>query len=600
MKFAITAPHIDSSRHLDGLLSQGLKDIAWTTSGQPWLFTDSPNDWYVRTVHPGLEIALPADYLGPAIDQFPTTSHDVDELDDLADQVAKTSFFVANVDGVLRVQGTLCTRKQVFWSAEDGIPVASNKLSVLHKLIRPKIDRSALALYLMPSLPQQPLADRTHWEGINAVFAGNWLRISGSSARNVRWWSDPGRDLEFEEGAAAVRSSLNSALLNATAKSDIVSSDLSGGMDSTSLCFVLHALGRTFAPFRTSSLSASNDETRRAHGVAQSYGWNLRELRPLAEYSSTFDLAPETSVPALYEGPIAWAASRRYLDDLALAIAESGSNLHFTGLGGDELFDYMPGTVRSLWLESAPRSLAIIRHLQTSRRIKGRTLLRAAIRGDSYQQTLKRVSLAIQQKTKANASDRYSWIPPIEIPHWFSDEGRALVIEKFATIAAQPPEPLGNDPLAQQTIESITFQGGVLRQLCEVYAASGIDWQAPLTDIGVLRAVLRSRASARFHPYNDKPLLAAAVGSDAPHDFYRKRRRGDFTTDVHVEHGKRRRALFDEFSESALADLGIVDHTAVRAAVYEPSSTDLGLFDAEHIVTAERWLRSVGKITGSD
>ena len=90
----------------------------------------------------------------------------------------------------------------------------------------------------------------------------------------------------------------------------------------------------------------------------------------------------------------------------------------------------------------------------------------------------------------------------------------------------------------------------------------------------------------------DKSLLAAAVSDIAPAGFFTKRGRGDFTTDVYDEHRRQRAELVREFQDSRLVASGLVEPDMVKSALYEPSSSDVGLFDVESIVVAERWLRS--------
>lgn len=594
MEFAVL-PDREVQRDLtDALLALGLTVVSTHPSGRPWLFSDAPDRWRVLTPGRGARVAVPEER-GIGM-QLPNESiADPQYLDQLAGTITIHTFFLSTIDKVSRVRGTISTDRQIFWGVVDGVPVATNTLKILHHLLNPSIDEIALTLSLISSLPIQPFARRTPWEGIHAVGVGHLLTFdTAGRVREERWWWDPGRDLDCSQATLAVRSALYSSVGEASIESALVSSDLSGGLDSTSICFILHDLGHDFTTYRTSSLSASNDETERARLVARELDIPLREFAPLAESSSAFDLDIETNSRALLEGPLVWAASRRYVEALAPTIARDGSHVHFTGLGGDELFDLVPGLFRSVWRENRIRALALIRHFQLSQRIDPRPLLKGAASKEHYANYLLRVARALDGgDSDLRPADAYSWFPPIVLPTWLSQKARTIIVEEIKKVAEDPPSPLGKDPAAQQTTESIAFQGKILRQFGELFHNFDIDWRGPFTDVRVLRAVLRAPATARFSTINDKPLLAAAIGNAALPDFYAKRGRSDFTSDIYAEHRRRRGALAEEFESCLLAEHDLVERPTIVSVVYEPSSNDVGLLDVERIATAERWLRGV-------
>ncbi|GAA1486475.1 asparagine synthase-related protein [Brachybacterium fresconis] len=572
------------------LSSLGLKPAVFHTSGRPWIFDSDTHAWSQRQISSNAIIASPRP-TEEILQSARVSGNGFSSLDALAREIGATSFFLASTPAGVRAQGTLSTQHQFFWAMVGGVPLASNTLTILHSLIGPEIDQVSLALSLMNSRPIQSFAPRTPWKSIAAAEIGSWLHFDGSAPpRSVRWWREPAQDLDASSGPAAVRLALQQTISDSTDGQSMISADLSGGLDSTSLCFLLDTLDKELRTFRTSSLNDANDESRRARHVAEVFGLSLHEFPPLAETSSAFTLEHDEDPASVLQGPLVWAGSHGYLRALVPEVAAQGSATHFTGLGGDELFDMIPGIFRRLRREGRRVALSAAWRLHAQSKSDPRSMFAAVFDQEAYQDYLTRALDCLHGTGVWKARDAYNWFPPVSFPAWMSEQGRELILEAFAEVIDRGLEPLGTDPLGQQVIESISFQGGILRQFDEIFP--DIHWQAPFTDQRVVEATLRSPASMRMDDRLDKSLLAAAVSDIAPAGFFTKRGRGDFTTDVYDEHRRQRAELVREFQDSRLVDSGLVEPDMVKSALYEPSSSDVGLFDVESIVVAERWLRS--------
>ncbi|MEV6301938.1 asparagine synthase-related protein [Actinoplanes sp. NPDC051861] len=501
---------------------------------------------------------------------------------------------LTSTDGVTRVRGTLSTSAHVFWGRSGDVPVASGSVEALVALLDPDIDEVSLALSLVPSLPILPFATRTMWSGIQAVPVGHLLEMPAAGGpRTVRWWEPPGTGRRtVAESAEAVRAALLAAIGAAAGDEPLVSADLSGGLDSTSICYLLAHLGQDFLAYRTSSMSRWNDETARAHEAAADLGVEITQFPPLAELSSAFDTSPVTDSALVAAGPIPWVASRGYLDVLSESVAAAGSRVHFTGLGGDELFDVLPAQYRALWQENGARSLPQLRRIQLNRKVPLRPFLRGVTRGRPYAEQLAKVAGDLRANRPPEPADQHSWFPVPVPPRWVAGDTRALAAEAFTEAARAGLVPLGATEATHQMMEAVAFQGAVIRQFGEVYARHGISWQAPFIDQRVVEAVLGVRVSERMDARVDKPLLAAAMAPVMPPGPFAKQDRGDFTLDIYDEHEKRRDELLGWFDDSLLVERGLVDAGRLRPFLHAPSFADVGLIDLENVVGVERWLRA--------
>ncbi|MGH3324857.1 MAG: asparagine synthase-related protein, partial [Streptomyces sp.] len=146
---------------------------------------------------------------------------------------------LASIGGRVRVQGTLASVRRVFRVRFGDAVVAADSARVLAQLTAADWDPAWLALRLASTASPFPLHETTPWHGVRAVPGDHWLALEqDGTASRLRRWSPPEPELPLAEGASAVRDALSAAVNVRTAAGGTVSSDLSGGMDSTSVTFL--------------------------------------------------------------------------------------------------------------------------------------------------------------------------------------------------------------------------------------------------------------------------------------------------------------------------------------------------------------------------
>ncbi|MDH6514962.1 asparagine synthetase B (glutamine-hydrolyzing) [Streptomyces sp. SAI-135] len=64
------------------------------------------------------------------------------------------------------------------------------------------------------------------------------VTADGRTVRHTRWWTPPEPDRPLAEAAPLIRTALGEAVDARTRQGGVVSCDLSGGLDSTSVCFL--------------------------------------------------------------------------------------------------------------------------------------------------------------------------------------------------------------------------------------------------------------------------------------------------------------------------------------------------------------------------
>lgn len=502
---------------------------------------------------------------------------------------------VLHRDGDTRIQGTLTGSTTVAWAHVEGDLVASDSALALAQVLDAPLDERRLALAIAENVPLHVLAGGTYWEGVRTVPPMHWLRITpGRPARTFRWWHPPAADRTLAQSGSTLRDSLLAVLSDTLESAPVVSADLSGGLDSTSIVYALTHLGATPPVFHASSASRWNDDVDWAARAATDLGLRQEMLGSFTENNHAFDV--HTPMPPNLDHPPVWQASTGYLDALASRLVEVGSTIHFTGLGGDELFGYIPGLLRSL-AESAGRGDPAIKRFRQLHRwprmATARALASARTPADELTIALGRLRLPVGD----GPEESLSWYPRVTLPPWASQHGESLVRSALEERISAGIAPLDEDRGRHQMLESLHFQGLVLRQINQAYQRSGVAWRAPFLAARVVDAAMTLRVEQRFGASTAKPLLAAATAPFMPHEYFTRNGKGEYSYDIYSQFAGMREQLIDYLYESELARRGLIDLDALASRIASPAAVGDVVGGIERLVSVEKWLRGTRSST---
>ncbi|MFF3175404.1 lasso peptide isopeptide bond-forming cyclase [Streptomyces sp. NPDC057900] len=523
--------------------------------------------------------------------------HDVDKE---AARLPGLFHLMASVDGVTRVQGSLVGVRQVYSAVVDGVTVAASGVEPLLRLTGAGLDEAVLAARLLaPGGAPWPLAQRPVRRGIDPLRTGHWLRIdSDGRSRQVRWWQLPEPTHSLAEGAQAVRTALAEALAARVRPGRTISADLSGGMDSTSLCFLADAAGADLVTYHVAPLDRANEDTAwaaraaallpraRHHTLAADRAENLFGIGYTAGHK---DAAPE--------GPSTWASGLPHIRDLAGRATEQGATLHLSGFGGDELFGRMPTSAWSLARARPVSGLRLVNRYRLANRWSWGKTVRALADRRTFAENLTAVAARIAAPPPPLDEPDFGWVFAPRMPSWAMPEAVSAVRRLLTTTARSLPEPLDADRARHQALASLVFEGSTIRQINTVVAGSGIAWDAPFLDDRVIAAALTTRVDQRLAAGRFKPLLTSAVRGTVPGEILDRRDKGEFSAEAFRGLERNRAAILEHCEDSHLARLGLIDPAAFRAAVLNPGPMSHHLQPIDTTVACESWLRTH---TGAD
>lgn len=188
-----------------------------------------------------------------------------------------------------------------------------------------------------------------------------------------------------------------------------------------------------------------------------------------------------------------------------------------------------------------------------------------------------------------------SLLPHTAVAAWMSRQGRELVAERLHQHAAEHAEPVVpgsfgiGDTAAWLTL---TAFGRQQRLDADLAATQGINHQSPFLDDAVIRACWSIPAWHRTTPHQAKPLLVNAFTNLVPASVLRRSTKGDHTAYAYRGLATNAPELTRLFTDSCLAQVGLIEDSAVRAVISRAragQAIPLGALDL--LVTTELWLR---------
>ncbi|TGB07858.1 asparagine synthase-related protein [Streptomyces palmae] len=503
---------------------------------------------------------------------------------------------VVSLAGQVRVQGTLGAVRRVFHARAGKAMVAASHARVLACLTGADWDQRWLAVRLSSVAMPYPLQETVPWCGVEAVPADHWLRLDADgSASAYRRWSPPDAELTLAEGAPVVRAALAGAVGARTAAGGTVSTDLSGGMDSTTLAFLAAAEPVDLVTYRWAERDTGNDDARYARLAAARLPRARHVVDPKDGVAMFAGLGPDAAGGATWARgePPAWVRSAGRIEHIARAMAAQGSRLHLAGHGGDELF--RPGGHGHL------RDLAGRRPLTALRRARGyRALARASWPAVAKALTDRRTPARELRWHADHLTDplpvdpralRTGWTWSMRMPEWASPDAVAAARSMLRN-AAEAAHPLAPGREQHQVLMQARSAGVIFGPAADLTAAVGARLTMPYLDDAVIEAALAVRPEDRNQPGRYKPLLVEAARGILPRPVLERTTKGEFSADFYQGLERHRAELLALLEDSALARYGLIDTAICRQALLRPHPTAATLMPLDATLACEIWLRA--------
>lgn len=571
-------------------------------SGRPWLIGRWPADHLTLGTAGKVRIAVVGICSATSEDlsRVAGRTRSTSDLDEQARTWSGCFHLLASVDGRIRAQGTASGLRRVFHTRLGDAVVCGDRSDVLARAVGSDMAEDVLALRLMEPFVPHPFTERSVWRDVEAVPAGNWLEVRGAAeSTQRRWWSPPAPELSLVEGAERVRSALSEAVALRTRGGGTISADLSGGLDSTPLCFLAAQGPASLIAFTRAGTAVDHDDADWARRAAEHLpGVTHEVVDPASQPSWWMDLAhtgERMDEPTL--GARNWAQSRH----TARALAERGARLHLSGEGGDQVLLATPGFLHDTVRSNPGVGFSYLRAASARARWSPLATVKAAAENRSYGQWLAdTASMLDPNSLRSNPlgpnplrsrKPEMGWQFPPALPPWCTPAALAAVREHLRA-AAPHVEPLAPSRGQHGTVLSIRGSVAICRNLTRVTSEAGAPTHYPFYDDRVIEACLSVRMHERTSPFSYKPLMVAAMRGVVPDELLSRGTKGEFSAEMRGGLREQRAALAAITEDSLLARLGIVDARAFRESALGSYSAHTPMAQLESSLALEAWLRA--------
>lgn len=513
------------------------------------------------------------------------------------DDIGGDGLFSMSWNGYQVLAGSISGRRRIFHASTPDGPVFADSALLLASILRVSASAERLAMRLCASVPHYPFRFLPLWDEIMALTPHNAFESHpDGQVREVLWWQAPDAVRSVTAGGEALAAALAETLTDETQHAASVTADLSGGLDSTSIVYLLAARGIRPVTFHARSVNQRNSDADWAHRAAKDLGLQLHQLAAFGDGARAFLLTTESGVSeSPLDFPAAWWGSYGFLSSLCHDFKLPSGNIHFTGLGGDELFGPLPATVWSVVKEEGFRSLSAVRRAATATRTPLSQVMRALADRRSFHEALI-VSLRDLSDTSDGTPLLGTWSAPMSVGRLLSDKGRELAVAGLTSVVESHPEPLDGDRGRHQMLESLLFQGEVLAQINATFGGP-MRWSSPFLRRSVIESAAAVRASVRLRAGMAKPLLASAMARvSMPPECFTRPVTGEYSADTYAEFASRREPFLHELQHSQLAAAGLIDIAYISSCVAEPSPSPTFLSELEALASLERWLRGANSL----
>lgn len=562
-------------------------------SGRPWLVGRWGNDEITAVTAGNTRLAVigccpvsPASLTSEA-----ERLRDVSDLDRLARTLPGSFHLVAAVDGRLRVQGSASGLRLVFYASVAGLTVAADRADLLARLTHAAIDEQQLAVRLLWPVPH-PLLNTPLWSGVTAVAAENYLIIEreGGISRQSRWWSPPEPTRTLAENAPLLREALTAAVDARTRGGGVVSCDLSGGLDSTSVCFLSAASGARVIASTWPGLDPADDDLVWARRAAAHLPDVEHVIWPAEESPLVYERLLEIDDP-LDEPTIGMMDRARVLSHIPRLLA-MGSRLHLTGIGGDHVTWCSEAHYHTILRRNPRFAMRQLRGFRALFHWPLSAMTRALADNRSYRQWLADAASDLRGSKPELGTVALDWGMPPRLFDWVTPQGWRAAKEAI-TQAADTAEPLAPTRGEHVDLEQIRDTTRILRQWDQMSARVGLPMASPFLDDRVIEVCLAVRPEERVTPWRYKPLLVAAMRGVVADECLERTSKAQAALDAAAGLRKHRGDLLTLWEDSRLAQLGLVDAQRLRALAQRPATPSLRDGILYSTIGCEVWLRTL-------
>jgi asparagine synthase (glutamine-hydrolysing) len=555
--------------------------------------------WIVGSWHPGqlqlvargdLTIALLGAFqLSPTARRIVEQARSLDDLTKLHDHISGSYHLIACLPGEMRVQGSVSGLRRVFYSTRSQIPVLGSRSDLVAAATSSTDQADVEWLCARLIYPPSPrfLRNGSPWSSVRAVPPEDFAYVrEDRQVETKRRWTAPDGTLSITEGADLVRRALESSIeARVKLAGRFLSADLSGGLDSTPLCFLLARSGGELFMLTQAGADAENDDARHAMQAAEFLPGITHKVQQSSDLPGLFANTKTASFGL--DEPDSGFRNRLRTAAIGTELRYNSRTFHVGGAGGDEVLQPTPTYLYDLLRDSPRLGYHRARILRARRPLCKRSdLARFLANNETYQDWQRSQLQSLGQPMPRHMLS--SWGTPFRVPPWLTREGLALAtsyIENNTSITPFHPCRGQHD-----ATESIINAGRVTRLTGQTYGLEGIQAEFPFFDDTVIDAALSVRPEDKADPYSFKPLIRQAMRDLVPSEVMGRSTKADVSREVYAGMRESREDLLDIASSSILNASSLIDSNRLQEAILAPPNPNEHPTMLNETLATQAWL----------
>ncbi|WP_028517895.1 asparagine synthase-related protein [Ruminococcus flavefaciens] len=513
-------------------------------------------------------------------------------ITDLQDRFL-TGVFALEVDSDWIIFGPFLDTSLSYCKTESEILISDSAFDIAYKK-QFKVSKSSISAYLVTGLPFEPFSNMSFWDEISKINPFRILKISSGNITECEMTNAFKVDHDIDKVTKDLRDTIISNIYNQNSQFDSVSCDVSGGVDSASIAYVVNKISGQPMIFHAESDESANSDTKWAQYIADDLRIELNKLPSIDKNSSRFSVDKEYIGSNVPDSPLLWGDTEGYVKEMLCKLPEKDKHLHMIGIGGDELFTYIPSVPWSIIREEGVvRSIPLIfKYCILSRRSFLKCIKDLTNKTSLKDEVKQSIDNGFGSKKKNKR--QLSWSEDVIFPSWLTDSAKESAHSKINSLFSNQFYELSDDRSHYQRIQSILFQKEIFSQIVHV-AGDEIGWYAPFLDAKVIKTALTLPSRYCTDPQKTKPMLYEALKGIVPLEVFTRGVKGDYSSAFYNDYRAAAAKWMGKTKEFFLSKLDVINHESLDRELSMPSSNFERVDFFMRVCNIERWLRQVNK-----
>ena len=504
-----------------------------------------------------------------------------------------TGIFVLEADNDWTVFGPFLDSSLSYCKTDSEILLSNSAFDIAYKK-QYKVSKAVISAYLVTGLPFSPFHNMSFWDEVTKIKPFHILKISSGNISEHELNCPIKVDHNIEKITKHLRDTIISNICDMNNKFSSVSCDVSGGVDSASIAYVVNKISGQPIIFHAESNESANSDTKWAQFIADDLRINLNKLPSIDKNSTRFSVNEDYIGSNVPDSPLLWGDTEGYVKEMLLKLPEKDNHIHMIGIGGDELFAYISSVPWSIIREEGVvKSLPlIVKYSILSRRSIPKCLKDLTDNISLKDEVKKSIDNGFGSKKKNKRE--LGWSDDVTFPSWLTDSAKESAHSKINSLFSDQFLELSDDRAHYQRIQSILFQKEVFSQIVQI-AGDDIAWYAPFLDAEVIKTALTIPSRYCTDSQKTKPMLYESLKGIVPLEVFTRGVKGDYSSAFYNDYRAASAKWGGKTKEFVLSKLGVIDHESLDLELSMPSSNYERVDFFMRVCNIERWLRQVNK-----